>query len=147
MASRSRTSEAASTPKPPSLIKSSSGLQSSKSQQSITGFFQKSTNEAPRAATKLISRKNSSSIPPNSEKSSWSKKLSRGSSQSLTPAPSSDALEELLEEMEAKKDSRVQTNGLPSPITPMSGAISGSPPGSVATVTLNFNSPSRKVGL
>lgn len=64
----------------------------------------------------------------------------------MTPAPSSDAVEEDSSEdrAETKEQSVEKDNGLPSPITPISDAAAGNIPSTVK-VTLNFNSPSRKV--
>lgn len=75
------------------------------------------------------------------------KKAVRGSSSSLTPAPSSDRLEELdtIEAVGMKIYSDGRKNGLPSPITPANAAISGDGPRSSINVSPAFNSPSRKV--
>ena len=72
------------------------------------------------------------------------KQSSAGSSQSLTPAPSSDAAEEIKDEEtepEMPIGHRV-SNGLPSPITP-AGVADASEDGE--GVPAGFYSPSRKV--
>lgn len=147
MASTSKISPPSSTPKPPTLKKSSSGSQSSKSQKSITGFFQKKPPGTPRENARLPSRNYDSTDPSNGKGQSVSvEKASRGSSSSLTPAPSSDSLEELetIETMAIKELPDDNVNGLPSPITPISGAASGDDLGSSLKMPLAFNSPSRK---
>lgn len=131
MATISNTSRTPSTPKHPPLKKSSSGSQSSKSQKSITGFFQK----------KLAETCQESPILP-----APAKKLSRDPSSSLTPAPSSDALEypEEMDGLVIGKDAGEKSTGLPSPITPLNGgkvAASQNP----INLPFGFSSPSRKV--
>lgn len=132
------------TPKPPTLNKSSSGSQSSKSQKSIIGFFQKRPIGTPQANASLPSKDHQSTTPSNGKEQSFSRKIS--SSSSLTPAPSSDSLEELetIETMAVKEDLDDMVNGLPSPITPVSGAASGDGSGSSPNRPLAFDSPSRK---
>ena len=131
---------------PPSLKKSTSNSQSGKNQSSIASFFQKKS--APVAATATL-KMEEPYLPANGiAKSTAFKKSPKGSSQSLTPAPSSDA-PEYADEKEstptiAKEKSTV--NGLPSPVTPAEVTIkdeqkNGHEP------SKGFYSPSRKAGL
>ncbi|KAI9682068.1 MAG: DNA mismatch repair protein msh6 [Caeruleum heppii] len=131
----SKTKPARSSPAgpPPSLQKSSS---SSQNQKSILGFFQKST-------TKLPSREPTSTVDavagpkingPTRSSPRRASKIKRSSSQSLTPAPSSDAVDAPSSPCQATAAVLKQgpkKSGLPSPVTP--GLGSGS-----------LNSPSRK---
>ena len=131
-----------STSAPPSLKKSSS---SSKNQTSIAGFFRKRDSETASSATPKI---NGSALPVHSSpKKNGFKKPSVTSSQSLTPAPSSDAVEEKDEETDVKPikvDGNHKSNGLPSPITPASAVtIDKSTVDEIAPK--GFYSPSRKV--
>lgn len=147
MASTSKSSRPSSTPKPPTLNKSSSGSQSTKSQKSITGFFQKRPTGTPQANARLPSKNHHLTTPSNGrEHSAFVEKAPRGSSSSLTPAPSSDSLEELetIATMAMTEDPDDMVNGLPSPITPVSGAASGDGLGSSLKMPLAFSSPSRK---
>ncbi|MCJ1470515.1 DNA mismatch repair protein msh6 [Pseudocyphellaria aurata] len=130
MASTPRPSRPLSTQKPPTLKKSSSGSQSSKSQKSITGFFQKRPTGTPQANAVLPSRDLHSTTHSNGKEQSVS--LKNASSSSLTPAPSSDSLEELetiatLQTMAMEDDLEDELdeliNGLPSPITPAKKVI------------------------
>ena len=127
---------------PPSLKKSTS---SSKNQTSIAGFFKKASMQP---STNRTARPNSAILPVNGlARMSGAKKSSRGSSQSLTPAPSSDAAEglhdEVVEPEPVEVNGKGPSNSLPSPITPSSAASIenqvdvGAPKG--------FYSPSRKV--
>ncbi|KAL8801615.1 MAG: hypothetical protein Q9182_004345 [Xanthomendoza sp. 2 TL-2023] len=119
---------------PPSLTKSSSS-QSSKNQKSITGFFQKkSSNNHPTASDGL----------PTIHASTLSvstKTAMRGPRSSLTPAPSSDAVEEPQshQQLPTCLNDVGAANGLPSPVTPASAVEIGSVNG-----LSHFNSPSRK---
>lgn len=142
MTSSSNSRRTPSTPNPPSLKKTSSS-QSSKNQKSIVGFFQKRSALTSPSSTQLASTNPSVQ----SDKSNSVKKVARGLSQSLTPAPSSDALEEDSSDdrAETKEQSAEKDNGLPSPITPVSDAAAGNITPSTIKVTLNYNSPSRKV--
>lgn len=131
MATISNTSCTPSTPNPPSLKKSSSRSQLSKSQKSITGFFQKKSAETSQENSRL---------------SAPGKKLSRGSSSSLTPAPSSDTPEypEEMEGLVIGKDADEKSTGLPSPITPLDGGKTAASRNPVK-LPFGFSSPSRKV--
>jgi len=129
---------------PPSLKKSTS---SSKNQTSLAGFFKK---KDPVASTNSMPRVNGTALPINSfSKRNGIKKSSTSSSQNLTPGPSSDAAEELGEEVESmplKMKGKYASNGLPSPITPAS-VVAASDPGQENIVPKGFYSPSRKVCL
>ena len=145
MTSSSNLRRTPSTPNPPSLKKTSSS-QSSKNQKSIVGFFQKRSALTPPSSTQLASTNGDSPVcSAKSNKSNSIKKVARGLSQSLTPAPSSDALEEDSSEdrAETKEQFAEKDNGLPSPT--VSDAAAGNIPSSTMKVTLNYNSPSRKV--
>lgn len=131
----------------PSLQKSTSGSQSGQ-QKSILGFFQKkaigSSQETPNGAPKLNGSGPSSDT---TEKKKLVQRISKGPTQSLTPLPSSDALdneqENELELEVAGFDHKPEMNGLPSPITPAANAGSGDSNSSGGG--LPFSSPSRKV--
>lgn len=125
----------------PSLTKSNS---SSKNQTSIAGFFKKKPEEHNVSGTQ---RTNGTSLPINSfARKSATTVSSRGSAQSMTPAPSSDPVAEIgEEEVTGSNNPTVQSgcNTLPSPLTPASALNeingNGAPAG--------FYSPSRKVCL
>ena len=128
---------------PPALKKSSS---SSKNQTSIAGFFKKKDSEAVANGLPKI---NGSSLPVHSSpKRSGLKKSSRALQQNLTPAPSSDAAEDVTEEAgpsAPKLNGNHTPNGLPSPVTPASALAVGD--GTVDDIApKGFYSPSRKVG-
>ncbi|KAL9001712.1 MAG: hypothetical protein Q9188_005324 [Gyalolechia gomerana] len=115
---------------PPTLKKSSSsGLSGSKNQKTLMGFFQKKPLNSSPCETNGLPPVNGSAT--------------RGYSSSLTPAPSSDALEEpdSLLKVSSPKDIGL-ANGLPSPVTPAIVAVTGQSTG--ANGLLHFNSPSRK---
>ncbi|KAL8814089.1 MAG: hypothetical protein Q9223_006660, partial [Gallowayella weberi] len=118
----------------PSLKKSSSS-QSSKNQKSITGFFQKKSSNndtTPLDGLPTINR---------SKLSALTKTATQGPRSSLTPAPSSDAIEEPQsdQQLPSRLNGIGAANSLPSPITPASGVETGSVNG-----LSQFNSPSRK---
>ncbi|KAL9127596.1 MAG: hypothetical protein Q9217_003554 [Psora testacea] len=106
------------TPAPPSLKRSpSSSLSNNKNQTSIAGFFQKKTatpssKETPKAC--------GSALPVRNSPLKKVKRTTHGSDQSLTPGPSSDAIDE--EDNDETKLATVngasKKSGLPSPITP-----------------------------
>lgn len=135
MAGPSNSSPAA----PPTLKKSTS---SSKSQTSIAGFFRKKDSVASADGTPI----NTATTLP---KSNGIRISSISSSQSLTPAPSSDAAEDLGGEVQTKpvkKKGNHASNGLPSPIMPAS-VFDASDPGQENIVPKGFYSPSRKVSI
>ncbi|KAL9118569.1 MAG: hypothetical protein Q9187_004880 [Circinaria calcarea] len=130
----------------PSLKKSTSGSQSGQNQKSILGFFQKkavgSSQEKPNSTPKF----NGSVVPSNAtEKKTLVQRVPKAATQSLTPLPSSDALDGMLEDEDDEvvtSNDKPKMNGLPSPITPAAVASTGNPT-SVGN-GLVFSSPSRK---
>lgn len=136
-----------STPNPPSLKKSSSS-QSNKSQKSIVGFFRpKTTITSQSVASSLANASSSNTSSRWGDRAASTKIVARGSSQSLTPAPSSDAIDEPRsdEESRAKQESIHDRPGLPSPITPQGDVVARPLISSDSKMPLTFNSPSRKV--
>ena len=141
MAGSSKTPNGTPAP-PPSLKKSTS---SSKNQTSIAGFFKKASRQP---STNGTARPNSAVLPVNGlAKMNGAKNALRGSSQSLTPAPSSDAAEGLDDEVVQPEPVGVNgkgpSNSLPSPITPTSAAAVERQVDTEAP--RGFYSPSRKV--
>ncbi|KAL9611882.1 MAG: hypothetical protein Q9167_003496 [Letrouitia subvulpina] len=131
--------------KPPTFKRSTSGSQSAKSQQSIVGFFQKQTSESPSATANDLPKINGAKLPINGAKSKRSTRPAiRGHSSSLTPAPSSDALEDFEEDTQPQRSAKASSGwkGLPSPITP--AGISTAGDGVSDIDPTHFNSPSRK---
>ncbi|KAL8946474.1 MAG: hypothetical protein Q9222_007135 [Ikaeria aurantiellina] len=130
---------------PPTLKKSSSSSQSSKNQKSIMGFFQKKPSGTPTPALVQLPTINGSVKSAKASSSAFSTKVAtRGPSSSLTPAPSSDAMEEP-EDLESTSDhpnGLRAVNGLPSPITPASMVANGED--AMVNGSVAFNSPSRK---
>ncbi|KAL6716616.1 DNA mismatch repair protein msh6 [Lecanora helva] len=130
------------TPGPAPTLKQSSS--SSKNQTSIAGFFRKKdSGPLPNGTPKI----NGSSLPVHSSPKKNRPKASPGGiHQSMTPAPSSDALEDSREETQingSKVNGEGASNGLPSPVTPANA--SGVGDGAVGNaVTSSFYSPSRK---
>lgn len=150
MASSSKIFDSSPAAPPPTLKKSASGSQSSKNQKTILGFFQKTISDPSQSLSQGVSKANGLSKQSNDvTKKIFAKRPARGSSQSLTPAPSSDALEELDVKDEEPQRSRVQSdeNGLPSPITPVPGLGGGGPQDIEPSSSLTFSSPSRKVSV
>lgn len=135
-----------SSPNPPTLKKSSSS-QSNKSQKSIVGFFKPKINEASQPAIQSSTNPNSSKIPVREGKGRAARHVASSSSQSLTPAPSSDAIDATNSDEESVVKGRppwVQ-QGLPSPITPLSGVTQAPPVSDDSKMAPAFSSPSRKV--
>ena len=145
MAGSSQTPKTPASNAPPSLKKSTSGSQSG--QKSIASFFSKRALEGQQAKVPVPSILPAASQHVNgvNKKALFTKPV-RGSSQSLTPAPSSDAVErEDSEEPTLKIEKDARGNGLPSPITPASGVASEQPSSKGIDLPLMFDSPSRKV--
>lgn len=136
-----------SSPNPPTLKKSSSS-QSNKSQKSIVGFFQPKTTPASQSVVSLPANAASSiTSSARKDRATSAKIIAKRSSQSLTPAPSSDAINETKsdEESGVKQESSHGRPGLPSPITPQGVVVARPPISSESKMPLAFNSPSRKV--
>ena len=117
---------------PPTLKKSTStSMSSSQGQKTIVGFFQKKSMNS--------SIYQLDGLPPAAGTAT------RGPSSSLTPAPSSDALEEPESFVKAPSapDNIGTENGLPSPTTPANAIQVGKATGNNGS--LHYNSPSRKV--
>ena len=147
MAGSSKASRSSPATTPATLKKSTS----SQKQKSIIGFFQKRTGEQ----TNDVSIKSEDS--PTAIGSPKPKTLipARSSSQSLTPAPSSDAVEEPVEHfLNVKSETADTVNGLPSPTSPaetqvdvsaVAAKANGASSGASSGASMTFNSPSRKV--
>lgn len=141
MATSSKSSNSARGTPTPSLTKSNS---SSKNQTSIAGFFKKRSEEPNANGTLKI---NGISLPINTfARKTAATVSSGGSTQSMTPAPSSDPVEEIKEEEDTcpiSSKGQSGSNTLPSPITPASALneIDGN------GIPAGFYSPSRKVCL
>ncbi|KAI9700930.1 MAG: DNA mismatch repair protein msh6 [Bogoriella megaspora] len=138
-----------STPKPPTLKKSNSSSQPDKTQKTLLGFFQKTsqssqaTSQASQASQASNGSNKTSSVP---TKSNPKKKgIPVRSSASLTPAPSSDALEAPSSDVELPSEgiSTSQQHGLPSPVTP--AEVDADVSSSKGNVGISYSSPSRKV--
>lgn len=145
MTSSSKVSTTPPSTNPPALKKSTSGSQSSKDQKSILGFFQKRVAPAldPNNGGHLTNQ-GSKPLSNGLLKKSMIKASTRGSSQSLTPAPSSDAVEELDAEDKTKQEpGRAEVIGLPSPITP-AAIVSSDGALDLDNGSFSFSSPSRK---
>lgn len=133
-------------PKTPSLKKSSSSQsqpQSSKNQKSILGFFQKTATQPSPAISQANSKPIDSGPLPRKK---LVQRSPNGPTQILTPAPSSDAIDEDVEDEDVRlplKSRRV--NGPAAPMTP-SDSTKGSK-GSLSddVSAMEFSSPTRKV--
>ena len=123
----------------PSLTKSNS---SSKNQTSIAGFFKKKSEEPNANGLPKI---NGTSLPINSStRKTAIVASSNGSTQSMTPAPSSDPIEGMNEKQGTSPANPIRPSGsktLPSPVTPGSALNEIDANG----VPAGFYSPSRKV--
>ena len=133
-------------PKTPSLKKSSSSQsqpQSGKNQKSILGFFQKKATQPSPAVSQANSKPSGSSLLPRKKLVQRSPK---GPTPILTPAPSSDAIDEDVEDGDVRlplKGRRV--NGPATPMTPAESTQGSKGPLSDDASAMEFSSPSRKV--
>lgn len=150
MAGSSKPSDSSPAVPTPTLKKSTSSSQSSKNQKSILGFFQKRATDPSQPRSHGTLSSNGLSTQSNDvRKKTLVKRPAKGSSQSLTPAPSSDAPEELVlqDEVPHRKVMQSQENGLPSPITPVPGLGDDGSQDIEPSSSLTFSSPSRKVSV
>lgn len=144
-------SESGQSPAPtPALKKSTSSTQNMKNQKSILGFFQAKTPGSNLTPSRLPERPTPSTQRNGSAKGLTKKLLSKSeSTQSLTPAPSSDAVDpdeaDEDEEMQGSSMPR-KTDGLPSPVSPADGAVEEQAAGDLDGLT-SFGTPSRKVSI
>lgn len=129
------------TPTPP-LKKSTSNTQNVKNQKTLLGFFQKTPNTASSTST-LPER-----LPTVSRKIGGlrDKGVSRSNSSQITPAPSSDALDEddNIPEQDVSQESFRTKRGLPSPVPSANGELVGQTIADAGELTA-FGTPSRKV--
>lgn len=147
MAGPSKTPKTPAASAPPSLKKSTSGSQSG--QKSIASFFQKRALEGQQAKVPVPAALPIASQQTNGlGRKTLSGKPTRGSSSSLTPAPSSDAIQhEDAEEPVCSRSKQASVDhGLPSPVTPASAVTVEEPASNTIDLPLMFDSPSRKVG-
>ena len=129
---------------PPSLKKSTSGSQSSQTQKSILGFFQKTVVGTVPEKVNGKSKFNGSGAEQKTTKpKTLVQRIPRGKSHNLRPAPSSDVLDDGQEEEVKLSNEKSSIIGLPSPITPAANLVNGDFPSTASM--LNFSSPSRKV--
>jgi len=146
MAGSVQTPKSSTASDPPSLKKSTSGSQSSMTQKSIASFFQKRSLDGQAAKVNVPTKL---PIMPQSVNGIRKRpsRPARGSSQSLTPAPSSDAVleEDMQDDVLVRPTKANGANGLPSPITPASDATVGASTPAPNASSLKFDSPSRKV--
>ena len=146
MAGLVRTPNGSTLSNPPSLKKSTSGSQSSMSQKSIASFFQKRHVEGQAAKVNVPAKLPTRSQPANGAPKKPSNPA-RGSSSSLTPAPSSDAIQEDdVEDEVLIKPMRINGAGsLPSPVTPAGHPTVTGAALAASGRSVKFDSPSRKV--
>ena len=137
------TDNALSSRDPPSLRRSTSSSQALTNQQSILGFFQKASGLPTRPAKGVQNPPKQTKQGNGRSTHTHETQKKKGSNQSLTPAPSSDAMD--ITETPSNETCDGQGHGLPSPVTPMvesqqkpgKGVSSGATP-------VTFSSPSRK---
>lgn len=126
----------------PALKKSTSNTQNVKNQKTLLGFFQKTPTTVSSTST-LAER-----LPTTSRKNGvgQSKNFSRANSSHITPAPSSDALNEDddIQSGGVQKESSRSTEGLPSPVPSANGEIMRQTLAEAEELTA-FGTPSRKV--
>lgn len=126
----------------PVLKKSTSNTQNMKNQKTLLGFFQKTPNSASTTSSlpdRLVTDVKKSSV-------LATKNFSRKSSSQITPAPSSDALDEddNLSEQAVSKESSRSKEGLPSPVSSANGEPVRQTLADAEELTA-FGTPSRKV--
>ncbi|KAI9656230.1 MAG: DNA mismatch repair protein msh6 [Bathelium mastoideum] len=134
-----------STPRPPTLKKSTSSSQPEKNQKTLFGFFQKSSQTPPVASQS--SDTSTKGVPKPSKAKAKRNGSHAGFNANLTPASSSDAPEApspetALPHHDKKGLIEDQENGLPSPITP--AEVKADAVLSKDNVASSFYSPSRK---
>lgn len=131
----------------PSLKKSDSGSQSSKNQKSILGFFQKKSTTGSLPPLTGDAASSPSTTVGAMKRLVKRPAARRHSSQTLTPAPSSDAAEcpDQDDAMHYHGHEKQGPKCLPSPITPLPGTVDVNGIQGAVTDPLGFNSPSRKV--
>ena len=146
MAGPTRTPNGSTLSDPPLLKKSMSGSQSSMSQKSIASFFQKRNAEGQAAKVNVPTK-----LPTRGQPANGALKKpfnpARGSSSSLTPAPSSDAIQEddVEDEILIKPKSINGAGSLPSPVTPADDPTITGAALAASGRSVKFDSPSRKV--
>lgn len=126
----------------PALKKSTSNTQNVKNQKTLLGFFQKTPNTASSASTLpdlplIASRKNGML---------QGRRVARATSSQITPAPSSDAVDEddNASQEKTSKESCRSGEGLPSPVSSANGELVRQTPPDTEEFTA-FGTPSRKV--
>ncbi len=126
----------------PALKKSTSNTQNMKNQKTLFGFFQKT----PSTASTTSSLPDRASTVPRRKGGLRNKSLSRTNSSQLTPAPSSDALDEddTIPEQDVSKESSRSHKGLPSPVPSANGELVGQTVAEAEELTASAT-PSRKV--
>ena len=126
----------------PALKKSTSNTQNMKNQKTLLGFFLKTPTSASTTSPlpeRLVTDAKKSSV-------LATKNFTRKSSSQITPAPSSDSLEEDANVLEqnVSKESSQSKEGLPSPVSPANGEPVGQTLADAEELTA-FGTPSRKV--
>jgi hypothetical protein len=146
MAGSAQTPESSTASHPPSLKKSTSGSQSSMTQKSIASFFQKRSLEGQVAKVNIPTKLPTTPLTAHGIQKRLARPA-RGSSQSLTPALSSDAVleDDIQDHISVRPAKANGANGLPSPITRASDATVGASTPAPNASSLKFDSPSRKV--
>ena len=126
----------------PALLRSTSNTQNLKNQKSLLGFFQKTPNTA--SSTSALA----DHLPKVFRKNSTLKyrDSAQTNSSQITPAPSSDALDEddNIPQLNVTKESVSSRQGLPSPVSSANGELVGQTIADAEELTA-FGTPSRKV--
>jgi DNA mismatch repair protein MSH6 len=126
----------------PALKKSTPNIQNMKNQKTLLGFFQKTPNTA--SSTSPLPE----SLPIVTRKKAMlqNKSFLRHSGSHVTPAPSSDALDEddNSPQCNVSKESPRSRKGLPSPVSSANGELVGQTAADAEELT-TFGTPSRKV--